>query len=110
MNPGEQAAPQPAPLKNRPPSRPLDIGERRALAAVGVPPRAAWRAVMLFFVLGALLNGQALHEGALRRPYNVWWKAWAAGTRPLARAAEITRLNGLRAWIEKHAQPIGNPE
>ncbi len=80
------------------------IEEFRLAAGVGVPRPAMHRALAVFFVAGALLNGENLLRTAERmehgRPLR---EVCVAATRPLATVSRATGLGWLRRAIERWA-------
>ncbi len=79
----------------------LDIGEARANDHAGVRPSRVTRALILFYVIAALLNGEHLHEQAKLMPYGAWRDACVAITRPLAYTVRHVRLSQPRLWLEQ---------
>lgn len=78
----------------------LDIGEARAQDHAGVKPSRVTRALILFYVIAALLNGEHLHEQAKRMPYGAWRDACVAITRPLAYTSRHLYMSKPRLWLE----------
>lgn len=78
-----------------------DIGDERARKRVGLPPKQVTRALLTFYIIGALLNGEHLLAQAELMPFGVWHTVCVTATRPLAHASRITGLSAPRYWIEE---------
>lgn len=78
----------------------LDVGERRALAQLGVSLRAGFVAVLAFYLAGALLNGRHIYEEISRRQYGAARHFWLELAAPLCKATTALRLDRVRSSIE----------
>ena len=58
-------------------------------------------ALLAFYLLALLFNGEALYREAERLPYGEHRDFCVALAKPLATISQITRLGWPRAWLEK---------
>lgn len=78
-----------------------DIAFQRATAGEGVPCRKAVRAVGVFYIVAALLNGEALVREAELMPYGRPRDACVAVVKPLAFVGRVTGLGWFRNELER---------
>ena len=78
-----------------------EIEVERAEAGSGVEPPRVHRALALFYILLALLNGSSLLRQAELMRYGRGRDACVALARPLAAVSHATGLDRPRMWIER---------
>jgi len=78
-----------------------DIGDERARTHLGVAPGRVTKAVLVFFLMGTLLNGEHLLEQAQLMPYGSWRDICIAVVRPVAIASKATCASAPRHWLEE---------
>lgn len=77
-----------------------DVGDQRAAAGCGVAPRRVTQALCVFYLIGALLNGEHLLRQAELMPFGTWRDVCVTAAKPLAKVSEVTRLSAPRHWLE----------
>jgi hypothetical protein len=77
------------------------IEETRPAERAGVPRGTVHRALAVFFVAGALLNGENLLRSAERMEHGRPMRSvWIAAARPVAAVSRSLGLGAPRRWIE----------
>lgn len=84
-----------------------DIGEERSEAHLGVTTKRATLALLTFYIVAGLMNGEHLLDQARLMPYGKERDACVALAKPLAQMGRITRLSEPRHWIEDRLADIG---
>ncbi|MBU4460487.1 MAG: hypothetical protein KJ579_07970 [Verrucomicrobia bacterium] len=86
------------------------IEETRLAEGAGVSRGTVHRALAVFFVAGALLNGENLLRSAERmehgRPIR---SVWIAAARPIAAVSRTLGLGAPRRWIEARVAALDEP-
>ncbi len=77
-----------------------DIGEERAEARRGVSPSSVTKALLVFYLLGALFNGEHMLDQAELMPYGAWRDVCVAAARPVAAVSRATHFSAPRKWME----------
>lgn len=75
----------------------------RTPQATSVPRRRVHAAIVTFYMVAAILNGEALLRDAELMRYGRARDLAIALARPLASAARHTGLGRLRSWVERWA-------
>lgn len=84
--------------------QPPAIEEQRLKSGTGVPRPAVHMAIVIFYVIGGLLNGGSLLRTAEGMEYGSRRReVCVALARPVAAAARVTGLDRSRRWIESMA-------
>ena len=79
-----------------------DIGDTRASEHKGRGPREVTRALLVFYVVAALLNGEHLLRQAELMRYDQWYRdVCVALARPIAYISRVTRASQLRRNVER---------
>lgn len=77
------------------------IEETRLAEGAGVPRGTVHRVLAVFFIAGALLNGENLLRSAERMEHGRPMRAfWIAAARPVAAVTRTLGLGAPRRWIE----------
>ncbi len=70
-----------------------------------IQPNRVNRAVMIFYLVGALMNGEHIHRNAELMEYGQLRDICVAVTRPIAYISNTTYLSTPRMWIEETLNP-----
>ena len=86
-----------------------DIGVERRAKNCGQSIRKTVLAVLCFYALAGLLNGEAnLHE-AERMRYGTKRDVCVALLKPAAWLSRVTCMSAMRTWLEKSVHKAGTP-
>jgi hypothetical protein len=77
-----------------------DIGELRAEKEAGVSLRHLVTALLVFYLVAAILNGRHLYEAAERRPYGPVRSVWLVALTPARAVSTALGADRLRASVE----------
>lgn len=77
-----------------------DIGKQRRETGAGISRRHAARAIIIFCILAALMNGVAIRDAVRLKPYGPARQVWLWFAEPLATASEFSRLPMLRQTLD----------
>lgn len=78
-----------------------DVGRIRREREAGTPRARVTRALAMFCLLSALLNGVAFRDTLALKPYGRARQAWLAVAEPVATLSAWTRLNHVREFLKK---------